>query len=124
MNTSPARLRRNTSRSCPSRTGRVPYSRRSGKPLDAQRRPEGRRQPKRADPVWRQAANGFVAFPRCRLMKFPISTPTRKERHATVYLSFSGLNHAHGMEFYLYMNDILFKDYDSHVKWVSQRLKT
>jgi len=37
--------------------------------------------------------------------------------------SLRNLNHAHGMEVYLYMNDILFKDYDSHVKGVSQRLK-
>ena len=37
--------------------------------------------------------------------------------------SLRNLNHAHGMEVYLYMNDILFKDYDSHVKRVSQRLK-
>ena len=33
------------------------------------------------------------------------------------------LNHAHGMEVYLYMNNVLFKDYESHVKGVSQRLK-
>src|SRR6266700_7528179 len=36
--------------------------------------------------------------------------------------SLRNLNHAHGMEVYLYMNDILFKDYDSHVKRVSRRL--
>ena len=34
------------------------------------------------------------------------------------------LNHAHGMEVYLYMNDILlFKDYAEHVKGLSQRIK-
>jgi hypothetical protein len=33
------------------------------------------------------------------------------------------LNHAHGMEVYLYMNDILFKDYAEHVKRLSQRIK-
>ncbi len=37
--------------------------------------------------------------------------------------SLRNLNHAHGMEVYLYMNDILFKDYESHVKRVSKRLK-
>ncbi len=37
--------------------------------------------------------------------------------------SLRNLNHAHGMEVYLYMNDILFKDYENHVKRVSQRLK-
>ena len=37
--------------------------------------------------------------------------------------SLRNLNQAHGMEVYLYMNDILFKDYESHVKRVSKRLK-
>lgn len=33
------------------------------------------------------------------------------------------LNHAHGMEVYLYMNDILFKNYAEHVKQLSKRIK-
>jgi hypothetical protein len=33
------------------------------------------------------------------------------------------LNHAHGMEVFLYMNSILFKDYEKYVKDVSQRVK-
>jgi hypothetical protein len=33
------------------------------------------------------------------------------------------LNHAHGMEVFLYLNNILFKDYDNYVKGVSRRLK-
>jgi len=33
------------------------------------------------------------------------------------------LNHAQGTEVCLYMNDILFKDYESRVKRVSQRVK-
>jgi hypothetical protein len=33
------------------------------------------------------------------------------------------LNHAHGMEVYLYMNGILFKDYQKHVQEISQHLK-
>jgi hypothetical protein len=37
--------------------------------------------------------------------------------------SLRNLNQAHGMEVYLYRNDILFKDYESHVKRVSKRLK-
>jgi hypothetical protein len=37
--------------------------------------------------------------------------------------SLRNLNHAHGMEVYLYMNDILFKDYAEHVKGLSQRIK-
>ena len=68
---------------------------------------------------------------------------TKGERHATVYLpirsliqgvvsgfdrllfrgSLRQLNHAHGMEVFLFMKGILFKDYDDYVKGVSQRLK-
>jgi len=33
------------------------------------------------------------------------------------------LNHAHGMEVFLFLNGILFKDYEKYVKGVSQRLK-
>jgi len=33
------------------------------------------------------------------------------------------LNHAHGMEVFLFMKSILFKDYDNYVKGVSQRVK-
>jgi len=33
------------------------------------------------------------------------------------------LNHAHGMEVFLFMKGILFKDYDNYVKNVSQRVK-
>lgn len=33
------------------------------------------------------------------------------------------LNHPHGMEVYLHLNGILFKDYENHVKSVSQRLR-
>jgi len=33
------------------------------------------------------------------------------------------LNHAHGMEVFLFMKGILFKDYDNYVKGVSQRVK-
>jgi hypothetical protein len=33
------------------------------------------------------------------------------------------LNHAHGMEVFLYLNEILFKDYNQYVKAISQRLK-
>ncbi len=33
------------------------------------------------------------------------------------------LNHAHGMELYLHVNNILFKDYENHVKRLSQRVK-
>jgi hypothetical protein len=33
------------------------------------------------------------------------------------------LNHAHGMEVYLHMNRILYKDYDAHVKQISDRVK-
>lgn len=37
--------------------------------------------------------------------------------------SLRNLNHAHGMEVYLYMNNILFKDYAEHAKRLSQRIK-
>lgn len=33
------------------------------------------------------------------------------------------LNHPHGMEVYLYLNNILFKDYQQHVKAISARIK-
>jgi hypothetical protein len=33
------------------------------------------------------------------------------------------LNHAHGMEVYLHLNNILFKDYETQVKSWSQRVK-
>ena len=33
------------------------------------------------------------------------------------------LNHAHGMEVFLFMKGILFKDYDNYVKGVRQRVK-
>ena len=33
------------------------------------------------------------------------------------------LNHAHGIEVFLFLNGILFKDYEKYVKGVSQRLK-
>jgi hypothetical protein len=33
------------------------------------------------------------------------------------------LNHAHGMEVFLFMKGILFRDYDNYVKGVSQRVK-
>jgi hypothetical protein len=33
------------------------------------------------------------------------------------------LNHPHGMEVFLFLNGILFKDYEKYVKSISRRLK-